>query len=129
VLDGTPLPEAMERIDAELGAQRRPAGFFVNCTHPRFLLDAYPVGALERLVGIQANASSCDVTRLDGSSATIADPVEAWASDMLALHTKHGVRILGGCCGTNGRHFEALAGIMDLGETPDFADVSPEGTT
>ncbi len=130
VLDGTSLPQAMERIDAELGAQGRPTGFFVNCTHPRFLLDAYPVGALERLVGIQANASSCDVTQLDGSSATMADPLEAWANDMLTLHKQHGVRILGGCCGTTGRHLKALAGFLDDGVTPELPD-SPlaDGTT
>ncbi len=127
VLDGTPLPDAMERIDAELGAEGKPTGFFVNCTHPRFLLDAYPVGALERLVGIQANASSRDVTQLDGSSATLADPVEAWANDMLALHKQHGVRILGGCCGTNGRHLEALAGVLDHGATPELPDAPRRG--
>lgn len=109
VLDRSPLPEAMARIDDELGPARRPTGYLVNCTHPRFLLDAYPAGVLGRLIGIQANASSCDVTSLDGSSATVADPVEAWAADMLRLHESHGVPILGGCCGTGRRHLECLA--------------------
>lgn len=109
VLDGTPLPEAMARIDADLGDTRRPTGFFVNCTHPRFLLDAYAPGDLARLIGIQANASSRDVTRLDGATATVADPVESWAADMHALHEIHEVRILGGCCGTTSAHLAHLA--------------------
>ena len=99
----------MARIDGELGAAGRPTGYFVNCTHPRFLLDAYPAGVLGRLIGIQANGSSRDVTRLDGATQTVADPVEAWAADMLRLHETHGVRILGGCCGTDRRHLESLA--------------------
>jgi homocysteine S-methyltransferase len=80
-----------------------------NCTHPGFILNAYRSGELDRLIGIQANGSSRDVTRLDGSSATIADPVDAWAASMLELHQEHQVPILGGCCGTAREQLEALA--------------------
>lgn len=107
VLDGTPLPEAIDTLDQQL--TRRPAGYFVNCTHPRFLLDACEPGTLDRLVGIQANGSSRDVTKLDGASATEADPVDDWARAMLELHRKHDVRVLGGCCGTSLPHLQALA--------------------
>ncbi|BCX47789.1 homocysteine methyltransferase [Haloferula helveola] len=107
VLDGTPLPDAMARLDDELS--RQPAGYFVNCTHPQFLLDAYEAGSLERLVGIQANGSSRDVTALDGAAATEADPVETWAAAMAELHRRHGVSVLGGCCGTTLPHLQALA--------------------
>jgi homocysteine S-methyltransferase len=109
VLDGTVLPEAMARIDALLPPAARPVGYFVNCTHPDFILSAYRPGELDRLIGIQANGSSRDVTRLDGAAATVADPVGAWAASMLELHQRHKVPILGGCCGTAGRHLEALA--------------------
>lgn len=109
ILDGSPLPEAMARLDAEL--PRPPAGYVVNCTHPGFLVDAYPPGALDRLVGIQANGSSRDVTSLDGATATAADPVDRWAAAMAALHRRHGVAVLGGCCGTSLPHLEALAAI------------------
>lgn len=106
VLDGTPLPEAMAFIDQNV--TRPPVGYFVNCTHPQFLLDAYAPGTLDRLIGIQANASSKDVTKLDRSCATEADPVESWARAMLELHAKHSVRILGGCCGTTLDHMRSL---------------------
>ncbi len=109
VLDGTPLPEAMARVDDEFPAAVGPLGYFVNCTHPSFLRSAYRPGELDRLIGIQANGSSRDVTRLDGSAATVADPVEAWAAAMLELHHEHQVPILGGCCGTTQEHLEALA--------------------
>lgn len=109
VLDGTPLPGAIRRLDEAL--TRPPAGYFVNCTHPRFLLDAHEPGELERLIGIQANGSSRDVTALDGAAATEADPVDAWASSMAELHQRHHVPILGGCCGTSIGHLKALASI------------------
>ncbi|MCF7674050.1 MAG: homocysteine S-methyltransferase family protein [Akkermansiaceae bacterium] len=106
VLDGTPLPEAMDFLDRQL--TRRPVGYFVNCTHPQFIIDAYPVGTLARLIGIQANASSKCVTQLDGSSVSQADAIDNWAKAMLELHAKHEVPILGGCCGTTLSHMQSL---------------------
>lgn len=107
VLDGKSLPEAMEQIDQTV--DRPPVGYFVNCTHPRFLTQNYPVGSLNRLIGIQANGSSKDVTQLDGSSATKADPVDDWANAMLELHITHQVTVLGGCCGTGLEHLQRLS--------------------
>jgi len=109
VLDGTPLSEAMAEIDASVN--RPPLGYFVNCTHPRFLLDAYAPGQLDRLVGIQANGSAKDVTMLDGSSVTVTDPLPSWTAAMRELHLKHQVPMLGGCCGTSLPHLRALAGL------------------
>jgi S-methylmethionine-dependent homocysteine/selenocysteine methylase len=106
VLDGTPLPEAMDHLDQTL--DRPPLGYFVNCTHPKFLTDNYPVGTLTRLIGIQANASSKDVTQLDASSASVSDPVDTWSNAMLTLHETHQVQILGGCCGTTLSHMQHL---------------------
>jgi homocysteine S-methyltransferase len=112
VLDGIPLPEAMDTLDQQL--TRPPTGYFVNCTHPQFILDAYPAGTLGRLIGIQANASSKDVTQLDDSSATEADPVDDWARAMLDLHHKHDVKVLGGCCGTSLPHMQAIVALFGL---------------
>jgi len=109
VLDGTWMPDAMARIDQEFASHERPVGYFVNCTHPHFLLSAYQPGDLERLIGIQANGSARDVKSLDGSGATVMDPVESWASAMEQLHLQHQVPVLGGCCGTGCDHLRALA--------------------
>ncbi len=105
ILDGTPLPEAMRMIDE---VSTPPLGYFVNCTHPAFLLKGYEGQVLDRLIGIQANASSKNVLELDGSGKTEADSVDTWARDMLRLHVEHGVKALGGCCGTTTQHLEAL---------------------
>ena len=107
VIDGTTLLEAMEFIDSSLGPDK-PTGYYVNCMHPRFLLQRYEPGTLKRLVGIQANGSSKDVTQLDGSEATEADPIPEWADSMMRLHREHGVTVLGGCCGTSPGHLRAL---------------------
>ena len=109
VLDGTLLPDAMEQIDDLFSEDGRPLGYFVNCTHPDFLLSNYRPGELDRLIGIQANGSSRDVTTLNASSATVADPLDKWADSMMKLHYEHGIPILGGCCGTTREHLEALA--------------------
>lgn len=111
VLDGTPLPEAMERIDAALPAGNRPVGYSVNCTHPRFLLSAYREGELGRLIGLQANGSSRDVRQLDGSAATVADSIASWSEAMAEVHRRFGVAVLGGCCGTGLDHLAALAAL------------------
>jgi homocysteine S-methyltransferase len=97
VLDGTELPEAMRAIDAMFPPGCGPMGYFVNCTHPGFLLSAYAEGQLGRLLGIQANGSSRNVKQLDGAAVTEADRVETWASAMAELHRRHGVRGPVGC--------------------------------
>lgn len=109
VLDGTPLPNAMERVDAAVSNENQALGYFVNCTHPRFLLESYQPGELTRLIGIQANGSSRDVTQLDGAQKTYADPLDDWARFMRELHLQYKVPILGGCCGTDHLHLRALA--------------------
>lgn len=64
-------------------------------------------------MGIQANASTKDVTQLDGSSSTEAEPLAEWVAEMLELHTRHHVPILGGCCGTDLSHMEQLCRVHD----------------
>lgn len=108
ILDGTPLPLAFEMIDHDPQVNFPPACYFVNCTHPRFLIEHYKPSDLTRLQGIQANGSSKDVRQLDGSNKTEADPVEAWAESMLTLHHHYQVPVLGGCCGTSTEHMQAL---------------------
>ena len=99
------------RAPASPAGDHAPPDSLVNCTHPQFILDTYPAGTLGRLIGIQANASSKDVTQLDNSSVTEADPLDDWAAAMLELHRRHGVKILGGCCGTSLPQLRALVGV------------------
>ena len=106
VLDGTPLPKAMADIDSTV--TNPPVGYYVNCTHPNFLLNNYTPGTLERLIGIQANASSKDVSILDGAESPQADPLAEWADSILRLQEEHQLPVLGGCCGTDLSHLKAI---------------------
>lgn len=113
LLDGTPMDEALSRMDDEIIP--RPLGYLVNCIHSSALDAALctPPGqrALEtgRLMGLQANTSSKSPEELDGSEELDGEPPELFASGMCALRNRFGLRVLGGCCGTDAGHMAALA--------------------
>lgn len=113
LLDGTPMDEAMERIDEEVTP--RPLGYLVNCIHSSALGAALgtPVGqralATGRLLGLQANTSAKTPEELDGSEELDAESPELFASGMCSLRNRFGLRVLGGCCGTDASHIAALA--------------------
>lgn len=113
VLDGTHLLAAVNLIDR--ATKNRPVGFMVNCSYPSFLNAAQqPEALFKRLIGYQANASSLDHAALDGAPQLYADGVEAWGQEMLSLNKNHGVKILGGCCGTGDAHLRYLVDHMDV---------------
>lgn len=106
--DGTPLPEAVRRIDDAVSEP--PLGYLVNCAYPTHLHAAdQPPELFDRLIGIQANASSRDPAELEGESASRQDRLEDWDEAMLDLHRNHGMKILGGCCGTTDEHLRTLS--------------------
>jgi homocysteine S-methyltransferase len=102
--DGTPLAEALERVDAATGGA---ADFFmVNCAHPTHIaagLDDAP--ALGRIGGLRVNASALSHAELDAmEELDEGDPV-ALARDNASLQERlPSVGLLGGCCGTDHRH-------------------------
>lgn len=107
VLDGTPLPEAIRRVDGAV--QSPPLAYMVNCAYPTFLCaDRQPPELFERLIGCQANASSLDHCDLDQADNLSAESVEDWGRDMRVLRDRYGFRILGGCCGTNADYLRSL---------------------
>ena len=108
VLDNTPLAEAIDIIDQEVACP--PAGYMVNCVYPTFLrADQQPSALFRRLIGIQANSSSKDHAQLDGAEELQQDPLTDWGRDMLQLNKEYGVKILGGCCGTDHTYLRYLA--------------------
>ena len=113
LIDGTPLSRAIEQID--LGAGRRPLGYMTNCVHPDVLYEALSqpfnrtpaVG--ERFLGIQANTAALPPEELDGREELACSPPNRLAERMVRLQRDFGLRIFGGCCGTDGSHMEELA--------------------
>ena len=109
--DGQSLRAAIERVDAETGGSV--AYFMINCAHPsHFAAVLAQDGAWrERIGGLRANASAKSHAELDEAD-------ELDEGDPAALGAEHGalrphlgaVSVLGGCCGTDRRHVEAIGG-------------------
>lgn len=107
---GQPLGDAIEAVDAATG--RYPAYYMVNCAHPshfRHLLDRSPAWA-SRLGGVRANASTLSHAELDeAETLDTGDPLElAERYGELRTLLPH-LRVLGGCCGTNHQHIDAIS--------------------
>ncbi len=110
VLDGTPLADAIDRIDAETA----PAWFSLSCIHPDVAHRALVAAgsAARRVREVKANASRLTTTELVTLGHVDAGDPEEWATGMVALRDDFGVPILGGCCGTDDRHLSALAALL-----------------
>ncbi len=113
LLDGTPLKDAVAAIDA--AAAPPPLAYLVNCTHASFARAAltHPVNASplvrSRVAGLFANTAALSPEELDGRATLVAEAPATFAAGVAALHAELGLRLLGGCCGTDGRHLRALA--------------------
>lgn len=108
ILDGTKLISAIKYIDSH--TINKPFGYMVNCAFPSFLnADKQPKELFKRLIGYQANASSLDHCDLENAEQLKTNAISEWGDLMLELNSKYGIEILGGCCGTNGKHLEYLA--------------------
>ena len=109
ILDGTPLQTAIEKIDTSVNPG--PLFYQINCVHPtifRAAIKQANVG-LGRLMGLQANTSLKSPEELDGLDYLDTSEPEEFAESMLALHKHFGLKIIGGCCGTDHRHIEEIA--------------------
>lgn len=112
LLDGTPLDEAVSVLDS--AATPRPLAYLINCTHASLFRKALYGNrnssrlARERIVGLLANTAPLSPEELDNCSELVEEPPLAFGDDVGALFDG-GMRILGGCCGTDDRHIAALA--------------------
>ncbi len=113
LLDGTPLWQAIERIDQL--APVPPAYYMVNCVHPlnfglAILTQMRKHEFVEtRVIGLQANTSRLSPEQLDGAEQLDEDDPDEWATTMRYVSRICPLKIAGGCCGTDARHIAALA--------------------
>ena len=104
---GEPLREAVERVDADTA----PAYFAVNCAHPSHFEACFAdAGAwTTRIRGIRANASTRSHAELDvATELDIGDPADLGKRYQRLRVPLPALNILGGCCGTDGRHLRAI---------------------
>jgi S-methylmethionine-dependent homocysteine/selenocysteine methylase len=107
--DGQPLPAAIERVDAETGGSV--AYFMINCAHPSHFAGALEADGAwrERIGGLRANASAKSHAELDEADELDEGDPDALGAEHRALRPNlGGVAVLGGCCGTDCRHVEAI---------------------
>jgi S-methylmethionine-dependent homocysteine/selenocysteine methylase len=111
---GDSLREAVEAVDRATGAG--PAYYMINCAHPTHFADVLEAGDwLLRLRGLRANASRCSHAELDeATELDFGDPVELGLLYRDLRERLGQLTVLGGCCGTDHRHIEQIAGACRL---------------
>lgn len=113
LLDGTPLKEAIAVIDA--AAAPPPLAYMINCTHASFARTALlhdsnssPL-VRQRVIGLLANTAALSPEDLNDNSSLVEEEPEVFGRSVAGLHRELGLKILGGCCGTDDRHIRSLA--------------------
>ena len=104
-----PLREAVERLDAETGG----AALYqmINCAHPtHFAAEVRGEDAwIGRIGGVRANASRRSHAELDEAEELDAGDPEELGAEYAELETRlPGLRVVGGCCGTDQRHVASI---------------------
>ena len=107
---GQALGEAIAQVDAAGG--QKPLYYMINCAHPDHfheILDGNAAWA-SRIGGIRATASRMSHAELDAcESLDDGDPQELAALNADILARLPGIRVVGGCCGTDHRHVGCIA--------------------
>jgi homocysteine S-methyltransferase len=117
LLDGTPLHEALGAIDSTVGPP--PLAYLVNCTHASFFRSALQHRnssdhVRQRIVGLLANSAALSPEELDESAGLVVEAPEEFGRAVASLRGELGMKILGGCCGTDQRHIRCLARELTL---------------
>ena len=118
LLDGTPLKSAIAAIDAAVTP--RPLAYLINCTHVSFAASALmhetnsSTLVRHRIIGLLANTAALSPEELNDSSSLVEEDPEIFGQSLAALQRELGLKILGGCCGTDDRHIRALAAQLAI---------------
>ena len=106
---GQSLREAIEEVDAATDGYA--AYFMVNCAHPSHFDAELEPGSewTDRILGLRANASRLSHAELDEAEELDSGNPEELALEYVALRESlPRLTVLGGCCGTDDRHIEAI---------------------
>ena len=107
--NGQPLGEAIESVEQDEGPN--PAYYMINCAHPTHFANVLEPRArwVERIHCLRANASALSHAELDESTEIDeGDPAELGEQHRALCKVLTNVNILGGCCGTDHRHVDAV---------------------
>jgi S-methylmethionine-dependent homocysteine/selenocysteine methylase len=112
LLDGTYIHKAIELIDSRVDP--KPIFYMINCVHPAIFTEAIKKeikysNVINRLKGFQANTSAKSPEELDNLTYLDTTEPDKFAELMISIHKDYGIKILGGCCGSDNRHINEIA--------------------
>ena len=113
---GQGLDAAIAQVDDETGGG--PDYYMINCAHPTHFAGALPAGEpwLERVRGLRVNASTRSHAEIeDATELDEGDPLDLAARVLELREALASVNILGGCCGTDARHVDAICDAWAAG--------------
>jgi S-methylmethionine-dependent homocysteine/selenocysteine methylase len=107
---GQTLKDAIAQVDGATSSY--PSYYMINCAHPAHFEGALAAGEpwVGRVRGLRANASRKSHAELNESAELDTGNPEELGRDHARLKRdlEH-LNVFGGCCGTDGRHVEAIA--------------------
>jgi S-methylmethionine-dependent homocysteine/selenocysteine methylase len=115
---GQALGGAIQQVDDATGDA--PAYYMINCAHPTHFADAVSGGEpwVRRIGGLRTNASAKSHAELDeAEQLDEGDPTDLAERHAALKAALPGVNVLGGCCGTDHRHVDAICGAW-LADAP-----------
>lgn len=105
---GDTLKDAIAAVDA--ATDNAPVYYMINCAHPDHFDASLDGDWVKRLGGIRANASRCSHAELDEAEELDAGDPQELGELYASLRSRFpNLAVLGGCCGTDHRHIEAIA--------------------
>jgi len=113
LLDRTPLNQALATIEDSVSPG--PLAFMANCTHASFLKSALvhrqhsSSYVRQRILGLFANTAALTPEELDNSESLVEEDPDIFGQAVAELHAEFGLKLLGGCCGSDDRHIRSLA--------------------
>lgn len=106
---GQSLKDAIAQVDA--ATDKGPAYYAINCAHPTHFAEVLAAGDpwLERIRCVRANASTKSHAELDeAEELDDGNPVELGNRYRLLKDRLKNLTVIGGCCGTDERHVDAM---------------------
>lgn len=110
---GETLVDAISQVDAATG--QGPAYYMINCAHPTHFLGTLreKQSIFARIRGIRANASCKSHAELDEATVLdMGDPKDLGQRYQDLQEVLPKLTVIGGCCGTDFRHVEAMANAL-----------------
>jgi homocysteine S-methyltransferase len=113
MLDRTPLKDAISIIDTDVNP--KPIAYMANCTHASIfklaiMHETHSSSTVrKRVAGLFANTAALEPEELDNSEKLVEEDPQIFGKSVANLHGELGMKILGGCCGTDDRHIDNLA--------------------